>query len=169
MSGFRCWEQKIKLISGTTEPEIYIFGSMGRRLSLFSQAVKTEDRSLENYFVFANGRLRPRLNENKNWEIDVALPENSIQWQDLVDVCEEVKKDYLGMEVGPHLTVQNEDGDLVTKRCGAMCAGGTLPLKTWKIEVGEQLPPIQSLAAEQLLSYFFMFGRMRSKDWPEFA
>lgn len=92
------------LIEGVSEtnpenpPEIYLFGSLGRRIAI------SNAKSWEEYdsSITGNPRLAPRKSLRNLWDADIAVPNGSTPWPTLANISRKISKGNDVVEIDPH-------------------------------------------------------------------
>lgn len=140
--------------------DIYVFGSFGRRLA----AVSVGD--LDGYFsrVDIDKKLRPRKNFRGNIDIDIALPDNQIDWPVLARLAGQITKERKGIEIDPHLLEGVCDlgfldkSFLVKNKVIDKRVGSSFKFSYFPVLVEEDLPSLKPLALKSQLDYLTQCG-----------
>lgn len=87
--------------------EIYVLGSLGRRLAMSGAG------SLQEYAdrIRMQTELSPRRHEDGNYEVDVAVPRKTLDWNRLREICYEATHGSSNVVLEPHV-IDISDGVL---------------------------------------------------------
>lgn len=147
-------------------PQFYIFGSFGRRVAISG----AKDWNDYRQSVIGNPRLFPRKSSRNLWDVDIAVPTESVPWPILASVSRKISRGNSQVEIDPHYI------DIDAKSM-AFSHGNTLissnnfkfEIRTFDFTINDGLAPIKIPDMWSQLLFYLSSKRIRPRDIPEIA
>ena len=140
-------------------PEIYLFGSLGRRIAI------SNTRTWEEYngLITTNSRLTPRKSLRNLWDADIAMPNKSIPWLTLTSISRRISKSNDVVEIDPHFI----DLDAGSGNTHISTNYFKFELKTFDFIVDKNLPPLKIPDMWSQLLFYLTSKQLRPRDISE--
>lgn len=147
-------------------PQIYIFGSFGHRIAI------SEARDWNNYHqsIVKNPGLSPRKSLRNLWDVDIAVPTESIPWPTLASISRKISKDNSQVEIDPHY-IDIDTGSRIFKHGNTLisCNNFMFEIRTFDFTIQNGLPPVKIPDMWSQLLFYLSSKRIRPRDIPEIA
>lgn len=145
-------------------PEIYLFGSLGRRIAI------SNARTWDGYedSITKNSRLAPRKSLRNLWDADIAVPNESAPWPTLANISRKISKGNDVVEIDPHF-IDVDTGNRTFMHGDTLISTNyfKFELKTFDFVVDKNLSPIKVPDMWSQLLFYLTSKQLRPRDMTE--
>lgn len=149
-------------------PDIFVLGSFGRRIAISGAENWQDFRGAFNH----NSTLEPRKQPKGIFDVDIAIPKNTISWRDLSMAAKSASLNSGGLvDIDPHF-IDVDTGASVSNYHGSLKPNQRqLPFQmtTNNFYVQDNLPPLKVPDVLSQLMFYLSSRALRAKDISEVA
>lgn len=158
-----------------SESKLIIGGSFGRRLAVadFVASIKSSDSeyqglSLNEYLQHTTDsyNLPPRRTDSGRYDLDLAVEDTVLPWQDLNNIAAQITQTYPDIEVDPHFinTFETDEGKFFRSKNDPN--GVVIPFETIPIKITEERK-IYVMSLRTQFFYLSKYSHLAHKNFSE--
>jgi len=164
-SSFTSLIENVSNINPQKPPEIYLFGSLGRRIAISDAKTWKEYESS----IKANPRLVPRKSVRNLWDADIAIPtEESVPWATLAGISKKISEKNQIVEIDPHF-IDLDTGNRTFMHGNTVISTNyfKFELQTFDFVINKNLAPIKVPDTWSQLLFYLTSKQIRPRDVSE--